>query len=473
MPVDPRTPCAIGVSRRTWRGNAAPEPLELWETVAREAADDAGCPSALADLASLQVVYSQSWQYDDPCARLAERLGARPGHRRYSGIGGSVPLRLVADTAAAMVGGGPDLALVVGGEALATLRHHPGPEWSFPPDEPAPFPITLDRDEAANGIYQAYLTFALLDTARRIHQGRSTAEYRDGLGDLLAPLSTVAAADPVHAWFPVAHGAAELVEPTPSNRMVATPYTKLMTAVMDVDMAAGLLLATEARADALGVPADRRVYLWGTGSAEEPAAIASRPDLWRAPSLAAAAGAALGPRGADDVAHLDLYSCFASSLGFARDALGITDDRSLTVTGGLPYHGGPGSNYATHALAAMVETLRVDPGSHGLVTGVGMHMTSHAAALWSTTPPPTPPVATPAPDPGPTVPVTSGAEGPATVATFSTTYGREGPEWTALICDLPDGSRAYARLDEPAEDDLAGVPVTLEAGKRGSSTAHR
>ena len=47
---------------------------------------------------------------------------------------------------------------------------------------------------------------------------------------------------------------------------------------------------------------------------------------------------------------------------------------------------------------------------------------------------------------GPTVPVTSGAEGPATVVTFSTTYGREGPEWTALICDLPDGSRAYARL---------------------------
>jgi hypothetical protein len=73
------------------------------------------------------------------------------------------------------------------------------------------------------------------------------------------------------------------------------------------------------------------------------------------------------------------------------------------------------------------------------------------------------------------VPVTIGAGGPATVATFSTTFGREGPEWTALICDLPDGSRSYARLDEPAgaDEDLVEAPVTLEAGLRGVVTAHR
>ena len=29
-------------------------------------------------------------------------------------------------------------------------------------------------------------------------------DYRRELGELLAPLSTVAAADPEHAWFPVA-----------------------------------------------------------------------------------------------------------------------------------------------------------------------------------------------------------------------------------------------------------------------------
>jgi hypothetical protein len=54
----------------------------------------------LAQLESIDVVYSQSWQYDDPAARLAERLGAVPGPPHYSGIGGSVPQVLAADVAA-------------------------------------------------------------------------------------------------------------------------------------------------------------------------------------------------------------------------------------------------------------------------------------------------------------------------------------------------------------------------------------
>ena len=75
MPVDPRAPCIIGVARRTWREEPAPEPLILWETLAREAARDASSPDALSGVQSLQVVFSQSWEYDDPCARLAQRLG--------------------------------------------------------------------------------------------------------------------------------------------------------------------------------------------------------------------------------------------------------------------------------------------------------------------------------------------------------------------------------------------------------------
>ena len=52
--------------------------------------------------------------------------------------------------------------------------------------------------------------------------------------------------------------------------------------------------------------------------------MAGHPELWRSPAMAAAAGAALAGAGigVDDVAHLDLYSCFASSVCFALDALG-------------------------------------------------------------------------------------------------------------------------------------------------------
>ena len=471
MTVDPRTPCIIGVARRTWREEPAPEPLDLWESVARDAAADAGVPAAVESLDSIQVVFCQSWEYDDPCGRLATRLGSEPAHRAYSGLGGSVPVRLLSSAASAMAEGQLDLALVVGGEALATRRHLPDPAWSHAPASPSPYPITIDRTEARHGIFQAYLTFALLDSARRQHLGRSMADHQEALGRLLAPLSEVAAKDPEHAWFPVAREASEISEPTPTNRMVATPYTKYMTAVMDVDMAAAVLVATEARADALGVPTERRVYLRGSGAAEEPPTMAARPDLWRSPAMAASVASALGPVAADEVAHLDLYSCFASSLEFATDILGASGDRQLTVTGGLPYHGGPGSNYGTHALAAMVETLRADPGSLGLVTGIGMHMTSHTAALLSTRPGP---VAPPSGPPElPTVPVATSVDGEAVVQAWSTTYGRQGPEWTALIAEGTDGSRCYARLEEPPDEgiDLSGRTVTVVTGEHRITTA--
>jgi acetyl-CoA C-acetyltransferase len=474
MAVDGRTPCLIGVARRTWREPPAPEPLEMWAEVVQAAVDDARVPGgAVGAIESLAVVYCQAWQYDDACLRLAARLGAAPSRQVYSGIGGATPIRLVGEAAAAMLRGEVDLAVVAGAEALATLRHSPSPAWSFPPDEVRPFPLEIERNEAVNGIFHACLTFALLDTARRAKLGRTIAEHRRELGRLMAPLSEVAAAQPEHAWFPTVRTAEEVTTPLPANRMVSTPYTKLMTAYMDVDMAAAVLLATHDKADELGVAADRRVYLHGLGRADDPALIASRADLGRSPALAAAARAALDGLPADEVRHLDLYSCFASSLSFACDALGLPAGRQLTVTGALPYHGGPGSNYTTHAMAAMAGALRADPGSFGLVTGVGMHMTNHAAALFSTSPPRRAAVLIAVDGATQLRAVAPQAQGPGKVVTFSTMFDRQGPETTALICDLPDGSRCYARLDEPAgeEVDLLGETVSLTEGPRGATIA--
>jgi acetyl-CoA C-acetyltransferase len=278
----------------------------------------------------------------------------------------------------------------------------------------------------------------------------------------------------------VARTASEITEPTPDNRMVAYPYTKLMTSIMDVDMASGLLVASAAKADELGVPEEKRVYLRGWGYDQDPEHVADHAELWRSPAMARAASSALagGGIGVDDVAHFDLYSCFSSSICFALDALGLAEDdgRGVTQTGGLPYHGGPGSNYMTHSMAAMVETLRADPGSFGLVSGVGMHMQKHAYGLWSTAP------AADRPSGVVAAPGSAGSggeyagmvvespEGPATVATYSVLHGRDGaPTGSVLICDLPEGGRCYATLEGDGADaleeaetvELIGRPVSL------------
>jgi acetyl-CoA C-acetyltransferase len=480
MSTDPRGTCIIGVARHTWHPDEvefAPEPLDMWEQVARAAAEDAGVPAALDALESVDVVYSQSWQYDDPVARLAERLGASPRRGRYSGIGGSVPHVLATQVARDVAAGDLDLALIAGAEALATVRRlkkaGERPQWSHKPAEKRPFPMDMEFDpsEISHSVFEAYLTFALFDNARRAHLGRSLEAHQAAIGSVMARMTTVAAQSP-HAWFPVERSAREIATASTENRMVAYPYTKLMTSIMDVDMAAALLLASAEKADALGVPEEQRVYLRGWGYAEDPVHVAGHPDLWRSPALAAAASSALAGAGVgiDEVAHFDLYSCFASSVCFALDGLGLAEDdgRGVTQTGGLPYHGGPGSNYMTHSLAAMAETLRRDPGSYGAVSGVGMHMQKHAYGVWSTVPGSftEAPAYAAATEP---LGIVGSPEGAATVATYSVLHGRDGgPERALLVCDVPEGGRSYGLLDggapallEAEADELIGRRVTL------------
>jgi acetyl-CoA C-acetyltransferase len=496
MRVDRRTPCIIGVGARTWHPEdvgteGAPEPLAMWEEVARAAAADSGRPGLLEQLDSIQIVYCQTWQYDDAVARLASRLGAQPRHRHYSGIGGTTTQQLVNAAAEQMLRGDLDLALITSAEALATQRAYKKRgerrAYSYKPDEKRPFPWESAPDpiEVAHEVFQAWLTFAVFDNARRARRGIALHDYRAAIGRMLAPMTEVAAANP-HAWFRVQRDASEIVEVKPENRMVGYPYTKYMVAVMDVDMAAALVVATHERADALGIPPDRRVYLRGWCEAKDPVLVAAHPDLGASPAMAAASAEALqrAGTGVDDLAHLDLYSCFPSSLHFAADALGIepTDARGLTVTGGLAYHGGPASGYLTHSIAAMVERLRSDEGALGLVSGVGMHMTKHVFGVYSTEPRA---VTSPAPVPPPaTVPVVPAHDGPATVAAYSVIHDRAGgPARALLVCDLPGGARTYAVLDDPQECrraeevELVGAKVLLSSsivdGVMGPATVNR
>jgi acetyl-CoA C-acetyltransferase len=480
-PPDLWSPCIIGVAQHTWRERPAPEPLDMWEQVARAAAADAGL-AHLDGLDSMDVVYTQSWTYDDAAGRLGERLGVTPKRQHYSGIGGTTPQVLVNGVAERMLRGESSLALVVGAEALATRRHYKKAgekaPWSHKHPEPPAFPFEdpFHPAEMAHQVWEAWLTFPLFDVARRARLGIEPDAYRAQLGALLAPMTEVAAANP-YAWFPVRRSADELISATPDNRLVGYPYTKYMVSVMDVDMAAALVLATHEQADALGVPADQRVYVRGWAYATDPPYVAQHEDLSASPAMVAASSAALQRAGAgiDDVAHIDLYSCFASSVNVALDSLGLDagDSRApFTVTGGLPFSGGAGSDYVTHSIAAMTEVLRADPGALGLISGVGMHMQKHAYGVYSTEPGPIAPASDIATSPA--APITDAFSGPATVATYTVAHGRDGsPESALFICDLADGSRCYARSEDPdllarAEaEELVGASLELATDEAG------
>lgn len=464
--LDPCTPCVVGVASQTWHpgttaDSGAPEPLTMWERVTRAAEVDAGV-ALLDQLDSIDVVYCQTWQYDAPVDRLSDQLGVTPRRRHYSGIGGTTPQVLVQEAAARISRGELDVALVVGAEALDTQRRYRKAgeryPYSFKPAVKPSFPweAPLHPAEVAHDVFQAWLTFALFDNARRARLGTDLGAYRQALGEQWQRFTQVAARNP-EAWFAVERSAAEIITPTATNRLVGYPYTKYMISIMDVDMAAAVILMSDERANAFGVAPDRRVYLRGWQYATDPIYVAEHPDLATSPAMHQVTTHALNAAGVgiDEVAYLDLYSCFGSSVNFMRDALHLdaTDARPFTVTGGLPYHGGAGSNYLTHAIAEMVRVLRADPGSYGLVTGVGMHMTKHVAAVYCSEPGPAlvpdgsaPPASvTPA-----SVPIVDRYEGAAVVATYSVVHGPDGaPVWGLAVCDLPGGARCYARIEVP------------------------
>jgi len=455
----------------------------MWEQVARSAIDDVGTHAdVVSELDHLGVIHTQSWTYDDPVARLGERLGRQKTSGNYSILAGTSPQRMINEAAASMMRGDISVALIVGAEAQATVRRFEldgdTPDWSFAQSNPVDMGNMLSEwylpTEIRHRILPAWLTFALLAQARWARRGATTEDLRS-MYEQMSVLSEVAA-NSSHAWLPVHHSADELAMATSKNRMITTPFTKLTTAFPFVDMAAANLLVTKDVADRWRVPEDRRVYLRGWGFARDESHIAARSDLASSPAMKAAIGDALSLANTDvsEINVFDVYSCFPSAVLFARDAIGLADDdpRPVSLTGGLPYHGGPGSNYMGHSISALVDYLRANPGKTGMVTGIGMHMTKHVAGIWSTIPGsnPLPSVSTPqktvlADDRNSRL-VREEVDSLVTIYSATVTYDQNGdPESVIAICELKDGTRCYAHTEDKdaIQSALAGDWVNLPA----------
>jgi len=162
--------------------------------------------------------------------------------------------------------------------------------------------------------------------------------------------------------------------------------------------------------------------------------------------------------GVDDVAMFDIYSCFPSAVQLGLDALGLSpgDPRPLTVTGGLPYAGGPGNNYVMHSIASTVQRLREAPGEYGLVTGLGWFATKHSAGVYGARPPEgewqrtDPAVDQREIDAQQVPPFAEQAEGDATVEAYTVIFNREGE---------PEQGIVIGRLSSVAQGpSLAGFP---------------
>ncbi|HEV3213628.1 MAG TPA: hypothetical protein VGZ03_09560 [Acidimicrobiales bacterium] len=412
MPLDPRTPVIVGVGQVTHRPRPEDpstwtEPLTLMADALGRAADDAsGAPgrrsSLLERLDVLTAIPSFVWSVPDPARAVADALDLAPAATRVTFPGGTVPQAALFDAATRIAAGELDAAAIVGAEAMKSrdLARRAGGRtlWLVQPDDvdraEVAFEVTreaVDDDERAAGLALPVHTYALFEHALRRSRGLTRGAHASRLDALAARMHAVAATNPT-AWLGEGVAPATVTDPSPTNRMVSFPYTKLLTSNVVVDMGAAVLVASLGAARAAGVPDDQLVFPLRGAYAKEQWLVSTRQALSSSLAMRACARALFGPTApsVDDLALLDLYSCFPSAVQLGADALGIdvlVDERPPTVTGGMTFFGGPGNNYVTHSLATMVERLRERPGATGLVTALGWYASTHAWGTYATTPP--------------------------------------------------------------------------------------
>jgi len=479
-------PVLVGAGQVTQR-NVSPErslgPLELMVAAARLAAADARIgEQVLRAIDSVAVVNIIAWHYGNAPRLLAEQLGAHPREEIYTTMGGNTPQSLVNQTAAKIAAGRVRVALLAGAEAVYSYRRarRAGvtPPWvsggeGSPTSVGDARPGTSDH-EVANGFQAPVQIYPLFENALRAAGGLDLAAHRERLGALCSRFSHIAAANP-YAWFRTPRSAEEIATPSPANRLIGFPYTKYMNAVMDVDQSAAVLMTSAGHARALGIPPERWVYLWGAAEGTDRWFISERRDYFTSPALRAAGERAFASAGVsvERIRYFDLYSCFPVAVQLAAAMLGIgaEDERPLTVTGGLPYAGGPGSNYSMHAIATMMDRLRADPAALGLVTALGWYVTKHAVGIYSTAEPATPWRATEPYDDAlgpPTAPALAhDAAGRARIETYTVMHDRDGVPMRGLVISrLDDGRRILANTPEDREV-LEGLMAAEGVGRAG------
>jgi acetyl-CoA C-acetyltransferase len=495
--IDPRTPILVGVGQFSERvdepGYRRRSPVELAAEAAGAAIADTGAdPAAVA--AAVEVVAgvrqfeisvpgvpSPMGRSDNYPRSVANRVGANPARAILEVTGGQGPQHLVNEFAAVIAGGSAEVVLLFGSEAISTIRHLASA------DDRPDFGETVGGDledrgygleglvshlQASHGLAGAPSQYALFDNARRARLKQTRQEYADGMGELFAPFTRVAAANP-HAAAPVERSARELVTPTEKNRIIADPYTRYVVAREKVNQGAAVLLMSVGAARRLGVPEDRWVFLHGHADLRE-RDLLDRVDLSVSPASVMAVRHALDVAGigVEDLHTIDLYSCFPIAVSNICDGLGLTadDPRGLTVTGGLPFFGGAGNNYSMHAIAETVQRLRAEPGTYGLVGANGGSLSKYSAGVYSTTP-----TEWHADDSAalqaevgswPGVDVAVEADGWGTIETFTVKHGRRGRTGIVVGRLEADGRRFLAKTEDGDEEMLDLLGTDEPIGRR-------
>ncbi|KAK5230733.1 hypothetical protein LTR47_007288 [Exophiala xenobiotica] len=383
-------PIIVGVGdivNRSTSIETAFEPLQLITESIGKALEDTGLDGGKqaelqAAIDSLDVVRSWTWPYDDLPGDISRKLGVNPRHKFYTTEhGGNKPAKLLDEAARRISKGQTKVAVVTGGEALASLtacaaaKQLPPPGWTKTKENLTQVFKATGRDRGTHlgqvqGITDPIQIYPLYENGFRAHRGQAPSDNHQESAQLYADFAKVAEKQ-LYAWNygKPAKTKEEIATVTKRNRMICLPYPLLMNAFNTVNLAAACILTSTTYAEQLGIPQTKWIYALGGAGTQDADNFWERPNYYSSPAIERSLDVGLKVSGLEkeDIDLYDFYSCFPIvpklaaahlNLPLKNTSKGDGGNKPLTLLGGLTSFGGAGNNYSMHAITEMTRQLR-------------------------------------------------------------------------------------------------------------------
>lgn len=386
-----KKPVVIGLGITQQKGSYAEldEALFLMEKVAMQAINDCG-NSKIKDFIDVIDIPKGFWRYRDPGKWIAEKNNFSNAKTSVNKIG-VLQQHLINNTCNKIIKSEIRAGLILGGESrakmIAALKEgieYKEMELSTNPDQYVKAKDDLYGEGEAEALgLMAVGYYAVMESAMRKSKSLTLKEHEDYLGSMYADFSEIASKNQ-YAASDKSISKDQIMLANSDNKPMAYPYNKYHCTSWNVSQASAILICEEGLADQLNISKQKRIYPMASSETNHMIALIQRP------SLISSAGLKLASEKINEVVDkhsinlnlIDLYSCFPVAIQQFENVLNLNTETSRTITGAMPFAGGPLNNYMLHATVQALLKLRSESG-HSLITGVSGMMTKQSFCLWS------------------------------------------------------------------------------------------
>ena len=386
-----KKPVVIGLGITQQKGSYAEldEALFLMEKVAMRAINDCGNPK-IKDFIDVIDIPKGFWRYRDPGKWIAEKNNFSNAKTSVNKIG-VLQQHLINNTCNKIIKGEIRAGLILGGESrakmIAALKEgieYKEMELSTNPDQYVKAKDDLYGEGEAEALgLMAVGYYAVMESAMRKSKSLTLKEHEDYLGSMYAEFSEIASKNQ-YAASDKSISKNQIMLANNDNKPMAYPYNKYHCTSWNVSQASAILICEEKLADQLNISKQKRIYPMASSETNHMIALIQRPSLISSAGLKLASEKinAVVDKHSINLNLIDLYSCFPVAVQQFENVLNLNTKTSRTITGAMPFAGGPLNNYMLHATVQALLKLRSQSG-HSLITGVSGMMTKQSFCLWS------------------------------------------------------------------------------------------